>query len=470
MKKDPGLIYRVFLMLGDALAIIFSFSFAYYFRTHIDSRPFFFTSEINEFIISIALLTPIWLVILGVLGLYSRPVLNSRPREYSRLLAASLIGTMTIITYDFIVGGTLFPVRMIAVYAGIFCLVSLFIFRTLTNIARNIVYRHNRGLLRTVIVGNSHNTTQLLNSIFPETGFKIVSVVSRNEFIPEEWRKHKFSSLNIAIKKTKPDAIIHTDSEDIDGVNQAAVDHHMLYYYVPSNQSLISHTGNTELIASIPAVLVKATPLTGGARLFKRSSDIILGFLFLAVALPFIAVIFVIQKISDPRAPAFYRDIRLSRYNKKFGLIKFRTIRPEYNGLSPEEAFAKMGKPELAVKYRKNGDYLKKDPRNTKIGRILRNTSLDELPQVFNIIKGDISLVGPRALWPSELKSYGNKGLLLSVKSGLTGLAQVSGRRDISFDERRALDIYYVQNWSPLLDLQILFRTVICVITRTGAR
>ena len=129
-----------------------------------------------------------------------------------------------------------------------------------------------------------------------------------------------------------------------------------------------------------------------------------------------------------------------------------------------------MGHPELIKKYRKNGDYLENDPRITKLGKFLRATSLDELPQLFNVVKGDIALVGPRALVPGELRNYGDRSLLLSVKSGLTGLAQVSGRRDISFEERRALDLYYVQNWTFLLDIQIIFRTVTAVLFRKGAK
>ena len=106
----------------------------------------------------------------------------------------------------------------------------------------------------------------------------------------------------------------------------------------------------------------------------------------------------------------------------------------------------------------------------TKFGAFLRKTSLDELPQLFNILKGDISLIGPRALWPGELRDYGDRSLILAVKSGLTGFAQVSGRRNISFEERRALDIYYVMNWSLMLDLQIFFRTIAAVLRGEGAK
>ncbi|MNI75077.1 putative sugar transferase EpsL [compost metagenome] len=145
-------------------------------------------------------------------------------------------------------------------------------------------------------------------------------------------------------------------------------------------------------------------------------------------------------------------------------------MKQEFSGMSPEDAFAKMGKPELSEVYRANGDQLDKDPRVTAFGRFLRSTSLDELPQLFNVLRGDISLVGPRALVPSELSQYPNKSLILSVKSGLTGLAQVSGRRNISFEDRRALDIYYVQNWTLLLDIQIILKTAYSVLMQRGAK
>ncbi len=160
------------------------------------------------------------------------------------------------------------------------------------------------------------------------------------------------------------------------------------------------------------------------------------------------------------RGPVFFRQTRLTRFNNKFRVYKFRTIKLDFNNMTPEEAFYKMGRPELIKLYRENGDQLPDDPRYGKLGRLIRKTSLDELPQLFNVIRGDLSLVGPRALIPQELNVYKKRHAILSVKSGLTGLAQVSGRKDISFDERRQLDMYYVQNWSFWFDLVILAKTV----------
>ena len=231
------------------------------------------------------------------------------------------------------------------------------------------------------------------------------------------------------------------------------------------------------MIGNTPVMLVKSTPLIGCSKAIKRLMDIIIGGSLFILALIPMAIIWVFQKIADPLSPAIYAQTRLTRYNEKVKIYKFRSMKPEYSGLTPEEAFKQMKRKKLISdsrkmikEYRKNGDYLEHDPRITKLGDFLRKSSLDELPQLINVLKGDISLVGPRALIPGELKNYGDRSLILSVKSGLTGLAQVSGRRDISFAERRALDIYYVQNWSVRFDLQILMRTVTAVITGKGAK
>lgn len=475
MKKEPGLFYRAVLIFGDAIAIILSFSFAYYYRVHIDSRPFFFESALWEFVLSILMLLPIWIVILASLGLYSRHVLGRRILTGWRLLIGSVIAMMAIISYDFFFSAlpghsSLFPVKIIAVYAAIFCYLALIIERFIIGLGRVFFLRHNMGALRTLVVGNSDNTRQLLAGVTPESGFKLVGVVAKEKYIPEGNKIKVYEDTELAIKRLRPDAIIYTGATNIERMNKLAIDHHALFYYSPREDSIITLSRDVEFLAATPIIRIKTTPLNGGAIVYKRTLDVILSLIGTIIALPIMIIIFIIQKIIDPHAPAIYKDTRLTRFNREFQLYKFRSIKSDYNGLTPEEAFAKMGKPELAEKYRKRGDYLKNDPRYTKFGRFLRSSSLDELPQLFNVLKGDISLVGPRALQPAELKNYGDRGIILSVKSGVTGLAQVSGRRNISFNERRAFDVYYVQNWTPALDFQIILRTIASVLGHEGAK
>ncbi len=475
MKKDYGLIFHAFLVVGDACAILFSFLFAYFMRTHLDQRPFYFEAAPYQFVLSALIFIPIFLIIMTALGLYKRTVFLDRSRwwEIGRLFLASIIGVMSIITYDFLFSTDLFPVRIMALYTIISCFIFLCLFRGLVRLVRNIAFKRNRGaLLKAIIIGNSPNTEYLANYIaaFPESGFRLSGVVAGLKYIPKDLRRRQYSSLKEALRKTKPDVIFQTDEKRTDYVYNQALNRHLLYYFVPSSVALSSQMGELELIGNTPAILVRVTPLAGSARLVKRTCDLVFGSLILLFAAIPMGIIWILEKLSDPKSPAVYSEIRLSRYNQKFKIYKFRSMEPEYCGLSPEEAFTKMGKPSLIKYYRTHGDNIPNDPRITKLGKFLRATSLDELPQLINVIKGDISLVGPRALVPGELRHYGDRSLLLSVKSGLTGLAQVSGRRDIGFEERRSLDLYYIQNWSLGLDLRILLRTIGAVLFRRGAK
>ncbi|MBQ3305938.1 sugar transferase [Candidatus Saccharibacteria bacterium] len=475
MKKDSGSIYRVFLMFGDAVVIVFSFAAAYFIRTHLDNRPYHFAPDQWEFTWTALLFVPIWWLVLASLGLYRKKIIlgRSRSSEFGRLFLASIVGMMTIITYDFFFQTDLFPVRPVALWALVLCFVSLVLVRLIIRRIRYlIVVKTRRATQRVIIVGNSKNTENLIEYIseYPEEGYRIAGIIAGSRYVPKQFEHRKFSSLKDALAHVHADIIFQTDEIQTEYTYGQAVKNHMLYYFVPTDSTLTSHIGSMELIGDTPAILVKVTPLMGGARVAKRAMDIILGGLAFLIALIPMFIIWLIVKLSDPKNPAIYSEYRLSRYNKKVKIYKFRSMSPEYSGMSPEEAFTKMGKPRLIEKYRKNGDFLKNDPRITKIGRFLRKTSLDELPQLLNVVKGDISLVGPRALVPGELKNYGDRSLLLSVKSGLTGLAQVSGRRDISFEERRALDLYYIQNWSILRDFQIIGRTFTAVLFHKGAK
>ena len=301
MKKEPGFRYRLALVFGDALAIVFSFAFAYYFRVNIDHRAYYFVSEIGDFVISITLLLPVWLIIISSLGLYSKRTLKKRGVQTWRIFLASVLGMMSIITYDFfasstIAHGSLFPVRTIAIYALCFSFIMLTLERTIIRVIRRFFQRRNVGLIRTVIIGNSDNTTQLLMGISPESGFKVVGVVADVRYIPQEWRKRRYPNLEIALKNLRPDAVIHTDSFQIEETNKTATDHHALYYYSPSESSIITLSGNVEFIAATPIILVRTTPLNGGARVFKRFMDIILGLMLTAIFLIPMLIIYIIQK------------------------------------------------------------------------------------------------------------------------------------------------------------------------------
>ena len=474
MRKKSDFILRLCLIIGDAVALVLSFAMAYVVRVYVDPRPIAFEVQLADFVLATSLLVPIMLIILATLGLYRRAIYLGKTRlpERGRLFIAAVLSVSSLIVYDFFRGENVFPVRVMAITAVALSFVFLLIERILLRATIKLIFRKEYAMKRVIILGNRKSTEYLADYITstPESGYKLVGIVAGKKYIPQDLKAHQYSSLKEALNKSKADVIFQTDEKATDYVYKQAVKWHLLYYFVPSETALSSHFGEMELVGNTPTVLVKTTPLSGGYVVVKRIFDLLFSILgILVTAIPMM-VIWLVLKLSDIKHSPIYKDERLTQYNRKFKCYKFRSMKPEYSGMTAEEAFEKMGKPQLIKKYRKDGDTIKNDPRITKIGKFLRRTSLDELPQLFNILKGDISLIGPRALLPGELRHYGDRSLILTVKSGLTGFAQVSGRRDISFEERRALDIYYVKNWSLTLDVQIFFKTIAVVLKGEGAK
>ena len=433
-----------------------------------------FQSQLADFVWTVVWVVPVMLIIIAVLGLYRKAIVINKSRlpERGRLLVAAVLSVAALIVYDFFTGEEIFPVRVMAITAMVLSFVFLLLERIAVRFVIRMIFRNDYAVRRALIVGNAKNTEYLADYIAstPESGYRLAGVVAGRRFVPKDLKAHQYSSLKDALRKAKVDVIFQTDEKSTEYVYKQAVNRHMLYYFVPSETALSSHFGEMELIGNTPAVLVMTTPLTGMNAAIKRTFDILFALLAIVVTAIPMFIVWIVLKCSDIRHSAFYTDERLTQYNRKFKCYKFRTMKPEYSGLTAEEAFIKMGKPQLIKKYRKAGDYMKNDPRITKVGGFLRKTSLDELPQLFNILKGDISLIGPRALLPGELRDYGDRSLILTVRSGLTGFAQVSGRRNIPFEERRALDTYYVRNWSLMSDLSIFFKTIVVVLRGEGAK
>jgi lipopolysaccharide/colanic/teichoic acid biosynthesis glycosyltransferase len=332
-----------------------------------------------------------------------------------------------------------------------------------------------------LLVGNTRITHELIKLLydFRVSGYRIIGVVGPSAHLDDMYRTIPiFSTFEVAKKNlgsAKIDSILQTELYPDEERNKEILEFtqvkHIGYRFTPANSELFTGKIEVELFrASLPVIAVHQTQIFGWGRVVKRLFDLIVGGILFIIAIPFMIITIILIILFGGRGGIFYRQTRLTRFDHKFKVYKFRTMKKEYStGITPEQSFELMGRPELSKLYRENGDFLENDPRITRLGRFLRKTSLDELPQLYNILKGDISLVGPRALIPEELESYGKRHSILTVKSGLTGLAQVSGRRGIGFEERRQLDIYYVQNWSFWLDCIILIKTVKAVLTDQGA-
>lgn len=473
MRNNATFAYAIILVIGDFLALVAAFAAAYILRVKVDPRPLIEQIPAFDYIQAFLVVLPFWILVHAFIGLYSPSVYERRFSEIGRLLVGSFLGILVVIGYDFVADSAMFPARLVAVYGLILGFGFLFMFRLAARISRRILYRYGIGVSNVVIIGNTRASEDLATTIGDTrtSGFKILAIVG-----PGTNRIKSYTIFEDAIKHLRLPihAIIQTelykDQEKNNEILHYAQEHHISYRFVPGNSDLFVGNIDVELLAGMPVVAVHQTALIGWGRIAKRLFDILFGGLALIIALPLLIITAFLLKLSDPRGPVFFRQVRLTRGNREFRVFKFRTHRADISGLSDKEAFKKLGKPELYDAYKAGGYVLERDPRVSRIGRILRRTSIDELPQLLNVLLGDLSLVGPRTLIPAELNTYERKHAILSVKAGITGLAQISGRENISFEERRRLDVYYVQNWSFWLDITILLRTIRAVLFGVGAK
>ena len=477
MKNNASLVYNICLVIGDFLALIAAFVVAFILRVSLSTAPITHPITARTYLGIFLLVLPFWILIFGLLGLYSQRIYEKRFVELGRLFIGSFIGLLFVIFISFLSSTPIFPAKLVPVYGFGLGFILLVVFRNMARLMRSELFNFTVGLNNVILVGNNSMTTSLVNMLASRrSGYNIVSVVGSKRVLGKHTVLPLYETFSQTLQHIKlvPHTIIQTELYADEKHNRELLEYaqtnHVAYRFVPGNTELFIGNIDVELFqGSIPVIAVNQTALIGWGRIVKRLFDLSFGILLLVITLPITIVVCLIMILFDHGDPIF-RQARLSRYGNIIHIYKFRTQLHAYNRMTPEQGFAKMNRPGLAIDYRANGDYLEDDPRISKIGRFLRKTSLDELPQLLNVIKGEMSLVGPRPLEPFELANYGKKDLMLSVKTGLTGLAVVSGRRDIPFEERRKLDLYYVQNWSFWLDVSIIIKTIRSVIKGTGAR
>jgi exopolysaccharide biosynthesis polyprenyl glycosylphosphotransferase len=475
MKNNASFVYGSILIINDFFALLSAFVAAYIIRVRIDDRPLVDFVSARSYFAAFLVLAVFWIGIFALLGLYNTSIYEKRFKEFGRLLIGAIIGLSFVLSVEYFNDDVIFPARLVPVYGFVLGFVLLVVLRNLARFIRGRLFRYGIGINNVLVIGSTSVVKELVE-LFSEkaSGYNIIGVAGhRSKFagIPA------YTNVDDAIKHIKPQTIhsiiqteLYADTEKNNRILQYAQSNHVSYRFIPGNTELFVGNIDVELFrSSIPVIAVNQTALNGWGRVVKRLFDVAVTLPAIIILSPVYVLLSLLVFVSDFGSP-FFSQPRVTRYNRVFNIYKFRTIKKKYNGLSPEDAFEKMGRPELARTYRKNGDQLQNDPRLTIIGRVIRSLSLDELPQLINVLKGDISLVGPRSLIPEEITLAENKHHIMSVKSGLTGLAQVSGRRDISFEERRKLDVYYVQNWSFWLDMTILLKTFRVVINRIGAR
>ena len=396
-----------------------------------------------------------FLVIAAFLRLYSLGSTLSAWSEVGRLILASTLWLVCIIGWFFLVEKELFYSRILLVHAVFF----IFLFSIIGRVSLLLL---QRSFLR-LDVGR-----HLVVSV----GLQPLSLIAK-QFLEHDIRYRylghiqNLESLRRIAHSHQLDLALQTDPNPNSTETHTLIDycrsHHIGYGYLPPVLADVPHQLRVERLGLVPIVRFQPTPLDGWGRVLKRIFDLVTAALLLVLISPLLLLI-ALAVVVDSGFPIFYISRRLGEQGRKqIHIYKFRSM---IKNADQEKEHL------LPMNHRTDGPLfkIKNDPRVTRVGKVLRRWTFDELPQLINVFFGRMSLVGPRPHLPEEVARYSQiERRVFAVKPGITGLAQISGRSDLKFEDEVRLDLQYIEEWSLLFDLWILWRTFFTVLSRKGA-
>jgi len=467
-------LYTICLIINDVVMLSLGFRLAYMLR---------FETGLSFFQLNVApsttfyknlvfFIIPLWLLVFYLAGLYNRQSLLGGTREYDLVFRATAVGFLLVV-----VAGFLDPDFIIARgflltawgFSFLLTAIGRFLLRRLVYNLRTIGF----FLTPAVIIGANAEGRSLAEQLlgWRTSGLAVVGFIDEksevtqpiNRFPPVLGSLEKLDQ--IITEYQVEELIIATSAISRDGLLSI-----FKHYGFNSQVNLRLSSGLYEIIttgltvkefAYVPLIEVNKVRLTGTEKMFKLILDYGMALPLVILIMPFLLLIAVIILIDSP-GPIIHRRRVMGINGRQFDAFKFRTMYA-----NADEILVKY--PELQAELIKN-QKIKNDPRITRVGKFLRKASLDELPQLFNVLQHEMSLVGPRMITPEEVKVYNQWGMnLLTVQPGITGLWQVSGRSDVSYEERVRLDMHYIRNWSIWLDLQLIWQTIPAVLKGKGA-
>jgi exopolysaccharide biosynthesis polyprenyl glycosylphosphotransferase len=465
MNKTESFFAALFIPLDYAVLVLAGLS-AYFVRFSSlfrNLRPVIFNLPFTSYLPSLLLVAVAWMIIFAISGLYQIRSVRQVAQELRKIFFACSTG-LALIAIIIFFKRELFDSRFIVLAAWFFAVIYVSLAHVFIRWLQRWLFRYNIGTHQVILVGNSKTTENLLAefSSNKKGGFAVVKRV-------RDFSLETAQELAEFIKHARVDEIIQSDPNltkvEILRLYDFANDNHIIFKYVADLLEVkVLRTEVTEVIG-IPVVEVKRTTLDGWGRIFKRTFDLVCSTILIIIFSPIILLTMVAIKL-DSRGPIFFskRDdgqvlTRIGAGATPFKYFKFRSMTPNSDSMRYNELADRN--------IRTDGPMvkIKDDPRVTRVGRIIRRWSIDELPELFLVFMGRMSLVGPRPHLPEEVAKYENyHRKTLTVKPGITGLAQVSGRSDLLFEEEAKLDIYYIENWTMLLDISILLRTPFAVL------
>ncbi|MEI7497736.1 MAG: sugar transferase [Candidatus Falkowbacteria bacterium] len=431
-------------------------------------RPVIFNLRFGDYIQILLGIAIAWLFIFAFAGLYRIRGNKSLVNEFYSIVQASSTGLVLIVLLIFFFR-ELFSSRFIVLAGYVLAMLYILIARLIVRLIQRILYNHNIGVRKVVIVGNG-KTADILIAYFSSRKVAGYEVFKRLR----DFSLETAQELAKMLETKEADEIIQCDPNlskaEVVRLFDFAYEHHLSFKYAADLlDAKVLKTEVTEVVG-IPIVEVERTSLEGWGRIIKRIFDIIGSSLIIIIISPILLVTAMLIKL-DSRGPVFFnkRDdgtpvYRVGQGGRLFKYFKFRSMRPGTDNMR----YAELAGQNL----RSDGPMvkIKDDPRVTRVGRFIRRFSIDELAELFLVLKGDMSLVGPRPHLPEEVAKYEQSHKkVLTIKPGITGLAQVSGRSDLTFEEEVKLDTYYIENWSLLLDLSIMLQTPMAVLKNRQA-
>ena len=501
---------KALIFLADAVLAFSSFALAFVWR---EGEPIFsqtawaWSKEFVPYAGVLFFLVPVRLVMLAYQRVYRFQGAFSYIAEFIKIFKAVAVGSLLIISFTFLFRGG-FAFREFSYSRGVFILdfvLALVIFSTFhlgLRYLQTLFRQRDINLIPTLIVGTNAEAEQTIQELKarPDLGYRVVGIVKSDlnrrdaemqsylENLTLNSTAEVYSGIQIVgdledlpnvIRELEIQEVIITDSRLpsetlFEAMMKIGRRQKVEFRLAPSLFNFLPQKTSVEQIGVLPMVRLFREPLADAERFVKRLFDIVISAVLLVLLSPVWLLISLLIRL-DSRGSVLFKQERIGMDGRRFLFYKFRTMRSDADEELHREAYRKninglteanAGDDEKPVFGK-----VKDDPRITRIGKFLRRTSLDELPQFLNVLKGEMSVVGARPPIPYEVEEYDIwHRKRLDMKPGITGLWQVSGRNRLTFEEMVKIDLYYIENWSLWLDLKIILLTLPAILRGDGAR
>jgi len=461
MKRSELFFSAIQVPVDFAMIILASLS-AFYIRNVPElfaGRPKLYNYPLDVYLKIVLIIAPIFILIYALQGLYTIKVTRKFWKEAVNVFLATSIGLVVIIVVIFL-QREWFSSRFIILAGWILAVFYVIIARYLIQLIQKWLLRNRSiGIHRVLLIGRN-GKMNYLSKLFrynKNLGYRVIDQVETGSLkVIKEIKQQRGIDEIILCEPSL------TEDEQEKLIDYCAI-HNITYKFIPTTRETSRFT--IGVLDGEPIIEVENTPLDGWGRILKRVFDIIFSTIGIILTSPITIITAIAIKLDSP-GPIVYKNERIGSDGKKFFVYKFRYMKWEscVTKENPNIEKALELEKELIDKQsvRKGPLYkIKKDPRKTRVGNIIEKLSIDELPQFFNVLFGNMSMVGPRPHQKREVEKYMEyHRRLLTIKPGVTGMAQVSGRSDLDFEDEYRMDLYYIENWSLWLDIQICLKTV----------